>query len=197
MRLPSLAGCYTLLSKPTARSILLPASTCLQRAGCVVTNEFACSRTSVRLLPNCLRYFQAAASSPGLFQPSAAAGVPTPRFHDIIDLLTMDHPPPFRTGLALDLAAERLKQIHRQHMLQHNATILEQRIAERKASECSMGAMCKDVRGSSAPPSQRLIEVVQNKEIIQTHPLEVDRIIRDSLGAVYQAMPPPETEDRA
>ncbi len=68
----------------------------------------------------------------------------------------MDHPPPLRTGLALDLAAERLKQIHRQHMQQHNATILEQRLAERKAKECSMGAMCNDVRGSSAPPLQRL-----------------------------------------
>ena len=41
---------------------------------------------------NCLRYFQAAASLPGLFQPSASAGVPPPRFHDIIALLTMDHP---------------------------------------------------------------------------------------------------------
>ena len=71
-------------------------------------------------------------------------------------------------------------------MLQHNATILQQRIAERKDKERSMGAMCKDVRGSSAPPLQRLREVVQDKEIIQTHPLEVDRIIREALGAIYQ-----------
>ena len=102
----------------------------------------------------------------------------------------MDQPPPLRTGLALDLAAERLKQIHRQHMLQHNATILEQRIAQRKAKECSMGAMCNDVRDSSAPPLQRLREVVQDKEIIQTHPLEVDRIIRDTLGAICQGNAP-------
>ena len=57
-----------------------------------------------------------------------------------------------------------------------------------------MGAMCKDVRGSSAPSLQRLREVVQDKEIIQTHPLEVDRIIRDALGAIYQGNASPQRQ---
>ena len=42
-------------------------------------------------------------------------------------------PPPLRTALALDLAAERLKQIHRQHLIDHNATLTEQRAAQRRS----------------------------------------------------------------
>ena len=49
-----------------------------------------------------------------------------------------------------------------------------------------MSAMCRDVRGSFAPPLQRLREMVLGKEVIQTHPLEVDRVIRETLGAIYQ-----------
>ena len=51
MRLLSRAGCFTLRSRPTARSILPPASTCWPRAKCMVTNEIACSVTSVRPPP--------------------------------------------------------------------------------------------------------------------------------------------------
>ena len=57
-----------------------------------------------------------------------------------------------------------------------------------------MGAMCHDVRGSSAPPLQRLREVIQGKEIIQTHPLEVDRVIRETLGATYQGNASPQRQ---
>ena len=48
-----------------------------------------------------------------------------------------------------------------------------------------MGDMCKDVRGATCPPLQRLREVVHGKEVIQAHPLEVDRVIREALGAIY------------
>ena len=125
MRHPSPAGCCTKHLVTCFHVLAKGKVTGHKRAR--LLNDIGAATT------NCLRYFQAAASSPGLFQPSAAAGVPPPRFHDIIDLLTMDHRPPLKTGLALYLAAERLKQIHCQHLQQHNATIIEQRIAERKA----------------------------------------------------------------
>ena len=97
----------------------------------------------------------------------------------------MPNPPPLRTALALDLAAERLKQIHHQQLVHHNASIIEQRKEQRRLKERSMGDMCKDVRGATCPPLQRLREVVNGKDVIQTHPLEVDRVIRESLGAIY------------
>ena len=96
----------------------------------------------------------------------------------------MPSPPPLRTAIALDLAAERLKQIHHQQLVQHNATIIEQRKEQRRLKERSMGDMCKDVRGASCPPLQRLREVVNGKDVIQTHPLEVDRGLRASMVSV-------------
>ena len=46
--------------------------------------------------------------------------------------------------------------------------------------------MCKDVRGASCPPLLRLREVVDGKDTIQTNPLEVDRILREAMGAIYR-----------
>ena len=168
-RTKHLATCYHVLAKGKATGDKLVR----------LQNDIGAATT------NCLRYFNAAWSSPCLFAHPGQGGGPPPRFHDVIDLLAMPHPPPLRTALALDLAAERLKQIHHQQLVHHNASIIEQRKEQRRLKERSMGDMCKDVRGVTCPPLQRLREVVHGKDVIQTHPLEVDRVIRESLGAIY------------
>ena len=69
---------------------------------------------------------------------------------------------------------------------------VEQRRNASKANQQSTGAMSKELRSATAPPLQRLREVKQGKDIFQTHPLEVDRVIREALGEIYagNACPP-------
>ena len=168
-RTKHLATCYHVLAKGKATGDKLER----------LKNDIGAATT------NCLRYFHAACSSPDLFGQPGQGGGPPPRFQDVIDLLAMPSPPPLRAAIALDLAAERLKQIHHQQLVHHNATIIEQRKEQRRLKERSMGDMCKDVRGASCPPLLRLREGVNGKDTIQTHPLEVDRVLRESLGAIY------------
>ena len=56
--------------------------------------------------------------------------------------------------------------------------------------------MSKDLRNTTAPPMQRLRERKEGKEFIQTHPLEVDRVMREARCEIYKGNACPQRQQR-
>ena len=61
----------------------------------------------------------------------------------------------------------------------------QQRKAQQRAKQNSIGGMVKSLKGSFVPPITRLRRTSPEGDTILTHPLEIDELLRNSMGQIY------------
>ena len=105
---------------------------------------------------------------------------------DLRDVLTNDDVSSLKQTFALEHAASRYAAIHSAQLHKLQQSIIANRKAAKQGLQKSIGSMCRATKSTSATPIVRMRDGEGPDATIHTHPLEIDRIIRETMGSIYK-----------
>ena len=105
---------------------------------------------------------------------------------DLKDAFLTEEISSLKQNFALEHAAARYSSLHQVQLQRLQPDIIIKRKAAKQQMQKSIGSMCRAIKSSRAAPIVRMREGEGHDAKIHSHPLEVDRIIRETMGTVYQ-----------
>ena len=103
---------------------------------------------------------------------------------DLIDTLSSRSSSSLKRINLLEKAAKRYQAIHSAHLANLRGIAIAANKLKRASQQKSIGAMAKALKSSGSAPLIRVREGKGPNATIHTHPLEVDRVVRESMGEI-------------
>ena len=111
--------------------------------------------------------------------------LPPSRASELTQRLTAGETSGHSIVLFLQLAAQRYEALRDMHLEVDMKKRNQQRKAQQKAKQASIGGMVKTLKGNLVPQISRLRRSGPEGDAIITHPLEIDELLRQSMGEIY------------